>query len=73
MYVTQIRQVATLLAMENHKSWKHLKTLFPQNYIGYCSYRRPKKSSRDSKENIDQGKNGQAADWTSFHQSIHKH
>ena len=36
-------------------------------------YRRPKTSSRDSQENIDQGKMEHAADWTSFHQSTQEH
>ena len=35
-YVTQIRQVATLLAMGSHKSSKYSRIYVPQNYIGYC-------------------------------------
>ena len=34
-YVIRIRQVATLLGMENHKFWKCLKTHCQQSYIGY--------------------------------------
>ena len=37
VYVTQIRQIATLLGYGEPQNLEVFKTHFPQNYIGYCS------------------------------------
>ena len=55
-YVTHIRQVANLLGYGEPQILE-VKTHFPQTYIGYYSHRRPRASSRNSKENTNQRKN----------------
>ena len=42
--------------MENHKFWKYLKYTSHKIILDIVPHRRPKTSSRDSKENFDQGK-----------------
>ena len=57
VYVTQIRQVATLLGYGEPQILEVFKNTLPHKItLDIVPHRRPKTSSRDSKENIDQGK-----------------
>ena len=67
-YVTQIRQVATLLGYGEPQILEVFKnTLSTKLYWILFLIEDPKTSSRKSKENTDQREVRQTIDWTNFH------